>query len=307
MSDLKRREGEKLIDWAERVNGQPNANFAHCYFDGADLEAGIGQALVLPECGIMPRYTCPTCSATLDRLARYHANADRRNADDPALGTFKKGNIQRYTIGCELEHMGRFQRRKAYRTFKVLIERTFNVIEESDCTVSGEFPTDKMNGANKLSKALYKLESYGFMCFLDVDGVGAHIHVYCNCVPIVRNWYHTLFSPLQAYLLIHNNEWLIEHFGRAFGSYRQTFDRHTDAQTHSNFINTQHSHTLEFRLPRIHSQAQYMNVVYFWRECVAFLNNTNWIENTGNNRQARKAQAENIGQALVDIARNYFE
>lgn len=302
----KRRNGELLIDWAERANGLPNVYRVKCYFDGTPLEAGEGEALVLPECGIMPRYTCPACSAKLDRLARYHANADRRDSEAPALGTLKKGNIERYTIGVEIEHMGRFQRRKAYRTFKVLIERIFNVIEESDCTVSGEFPTDKMNGANKLSKMFYKLESYGFMCFLDVDGVGAHIHVYCNCVAVVRNWYHTLFSPLQTYLLSHNEAWLIEHFGRTFGSYRVTFNSNTPAQNHSNFVNTQHSHTLEFRLPRIHSKEQYMNVVYFWRECVAFLNNTEWIENNGANRQARKAQAEYVSEELVNIAISYF-
>ena len=302
----RRRDGELLIDWSERVNGLPNDYKVNCYFDGVELEKGQGEALVLPECGIMPRYTCPRCSAKLDNLARYHANADRRNANDPALGTLKKGSIQRYTIGIELEHMGRFQRRKAYRTFKVLIERIFNVIEESDCTVSGEFPTDKMNGANKLSKALFKLENYGFMCFLDCDGVGAHIHVYCNCVSIVRNWYHTLFSSLQAYLLNHNEEWLVERFGRSFGSYRVTFNNNTPADNHSNFINTQHNHTLELRLPRIHNKTQYMQVVYFWREAVALLNNTVWIEDVGNNRNERKAQAQAVGQELVNIAVSYF-
>ena len=304
--EKRRRDGELLINWAERVNGLPNDYKVNCYFDGVELEKGQGQALVLPECGIMPRYTCPACSAKLDRLARYHENANRRDNEAPALGTLKKGSIERYTIGVEIEHMGRFQRRKAYRTFRVLIERTFNVIEESDCTVSGEFPTDKMNGGNKLSKALFKLESYGFMVFLDCEGVGAHIHIYCNCIDIIRNWYHTLFTPLQAYLLNHDEEWLIEHFGRSFGSYRVTFNSNTPAQNHSNFVNTQHSHTLEFRLPRIHNKAQYMNVVYFWREAVATLNNTEWIPNNDCNRQARKTQAQAAGQALVNIAIAYF-
>ena len=76
--------------------------------------------------------------------------------------------------------------------------------------------------------------------------------------------------------------------------------------SHSNFVNCQHAHTLEFRLPRIRSAEQYITDIYFFREVVALLNNTEWIAKTSDNRNERKAQAVNLSREIVEIARNYF-
>jgi hypothetical protein len=307
MCITKRMKNELFIDWANRVNLTPNTNKSKCYFDGNILLSGTGYALVLPETGDMPRYMCPTCKAHLETKLGYHGNANERALNPTTgLGTVKIGSSEQYTIGVEIEHKGGYVLRKARYSFKVLIERAFNVKEESDCTVDGEFPTDKMNGANILSKVLRKLEKYGFISFLDIESVGAHIHVECTCIEYVCNWYNTLFCPLSDYLTSHNNTWLVDNFGRSFGSFRESIDRNTNCMAHSNFVNCQHNHTLEFRLPRIASADQFMNDVYFWRDVVALLNNTSWIERTSSNRDARKAQAQGLSQEIVRIAKGYF-
>lgn len=310
MCMTKRIRNELLINWADRVNLTPNTNKCHCYFDGAPLQAGQGLALVLPETGTMPRYICPNCLDDLDNRLGYHGNATiRRNNPTNGLGTIKTGETEQYTIGVELEYVaGRrtMNHRKARYTFKVLIERSFNVKEESDCTVDGEFPTDKMNGANILSSVLRHIEKYGFIPFLDYETVGAHIHVECTCIEFVRNWYNTLFVPLSDYLTGHSDEWLIDNFGRAFGAYREPITIRSDYYGHSNFVNCQHDNTLEFRLPRVRTADQFMHTVYFWRDVVALLNNTAWIPKTSDNRQARKGQAVAISQDIVNIAVREF-
>ena len=304
MRNYARLTTENIREWADRVNGKPNENKAHCLFCGATLDADTGYALCLPETGTMPRYICRQDRDKLDSLKWYHWNAEHRDADDAPLGTPKKGDIEHTTIGLEIEEV--HYDSPSFWTFRVLVERCFNVTAEDDGTVDAEFPTDKMEGANKASKMLKKLQKYGFLVFLDNDNVGAHIHVYCANVPIIRNWYNTLFVPLCEYISKHDNEWIIEKFGRTFGSYRNPINEHTDAVSHSNFVNTQHAHTLEFRLPRIHTAEQYLNVVYFWREAVATLNAIEWIANNGNNRAERKAQAVKVSETLVNIARKYF-
>ena len=306
MGNYTRITGESFMGWANRVNTKPNKNRVRCFFDGAVLERGRGVAICLPEAGIEPRYVCRECYSRLCDEKPYHWNANNRCAHTEALGTVKKGLVERNTIGLELEHVANRYDDKSFYSFKVLVERCFNVTEESDGTVEGEFPTDKMNGGNKASKMIRKFEKYGFLTFLDDEAVGAHIHVGCTCISNVRNWYNTLFVPLSDYLTSHSNDWLCERFGRGFGSYRNPITSRTDCMSHSNFVNCQHEHTLEFRLPRIHTAEQYITNIYFFREVVALLNNTEWIPKTDNNRDIRKAQAVRLSQEIVNIARDYF-
>lgn len=301
------RNGRTLKAWADEVNGKPNPNRAHCINDGATLEAGEGFALCLPEAGDRPRYVCSECMRKLERKLRYHGNACERSAYDEPLGTPKKGSLEHTTIGIEIEHVSNRFSEKSFYTFKYLIERAFNVKEEDDCSVSGEFPTDKMEGGNKSSKMIRKLEKYGFFKFLDNPRTGAHIHVECTCIEFVRNWYNTLFVPLCRWLAGHSEDWLIERFGSAFRDYAEEINERTDCGIHSNFVNTQHNHTLEFRLPRMRTAEQYVTCIYFWRKVVWTLNQTAWIEKTENNRAERKAQAVEIANQILKIAIEFFE
>ena len=301
------RNGRTLKDWADAVNGSPNPNRAHCINDGALLEAGEGFALCLPETGDRPRYICTDCMRNLSKKMRYHANAELRASSDEPLGSPKKGSLEHTTIGIEIEHIANRFSEKSFYTFKYLIERAFNVKEEDDCSVSGEFPTDKMEGGNKASKMIRKLEKYGFFKFLDDPRTGAHIHAYCDCVEVVRNWYNTLFVPLCRYLAGHSETWLFDRFGSDFRGYAEEIDESTPAGIHSNFVNTQHNHTLEFRLPRMRTAEQYITCLYFWRKVVWTLNQTAWIEKTENNRAERKAQAVEVANQILKIATEFFE
>lgn len=307
MGNYTRKDNETMKAWANRVNGSVNKYKVHCIIDGHAIEAGQGKAICLPEAGKEPRYVCSDCFDNLTGREFYHFNSEQRELNQTeAIGTIKKGIIESNTIGLEIEHVFDRYSDRAFYTFKFIVQRCFNVVEESDCTVSGEFPTEKMNGANKASSMIRKLEKYGFIEYLDDESVGAHIHVACTCIEYIRNWYNTLFVPLCEYLMWHNEEWMIENFGRGFGAYRTAINNHSSSIAHGNFINCQHNHTLEFRLPRIHTANQYINNIYFFREVVSLLNNTAWIEKGFDNRVERKMQAVAISHKIVKIARKYF-
>ena len=298
-----RKANETIREWANRVNGTRNTNKCHCLFCvNKTLEKGEGYAVVLPECGNRPRYVCEDDWRRLHTKLPYHGNANTRVLE--GIGTPKIGDVESTTFGCELEYVAVGE--PASVTFKILVERAFNVVEENDCTVTGEFPTDYFRGGNAFSKQIRKLEKFGFMPYLDHNSVGAHIHVECNCMGYVRNWYNTLFVPFSRYLQLHQTSWMVERFGRGFGSYREPISETSSWGSHSNFVNCQHDNTLEFRLPRISSAQQYLNVVYFWREVGCMLNSVEWIAKTENNREIRKNQAVAVSKEILNIAKRYF-
>lgn len=307
-----RKNGESVVEWADRINGMRNTYKVHCnhykLINGEltlcnePLEAGQGRAVAMPWAGIRPRYFCEDCA---NMILNYHGNA--RRTDRNGIGTPKKGNLQNTTIGIEIEWVDDiFSNRWGSLTLKAILEYRFNVITESDCTVDGEDPTDFMFGANILSKNIHKLEKYGMMSCFDNSRCGGHMHVYVRNMNVIRNWYNTLFCPLHNYFIGHNAQWLIDNIGRDFGQWAGHINENTDCMVHSNFVNCQHNNTLEFRLPRIRSHKQYMNVVYFWREVGYMLNCVEWIADNGNNRNERKAQASNVAQSIVALAVKYF-
>ena len=303
----KRMQGETVLEWALRVNLTPNENKAHCVghkdngeICGEELPAGSGLAVVLPWAGDRPRYVCPTC---LNRMLSYHGNAERNRT---GLCAPKKGDLENTTIGCELEIMNRV--RNAYITLKVMIEKNLNVIEEHDGSVDGEYPTDYMHGCNKISKNVRKIEKYGFLPCFNNSRCGAHIHVEIKEIEIIRNWYNTLFTPMSNVLKSKGSEWLITNFGRDFSDgWSDPITPTTSCDNKYTLVNTKHSNTLELRLPRFASAEQYMADVYFWREVGYYLNNVEWIAKVDGNRAERKAQAEYIGQQLVEILKSHFE
>lgn len=306
--DYTRLANETVKDWTERVNGQPNLYKVHCdhvkingHKCNKQLLKNEGLAVVMPWAGIRPRYYCAECA---EEILSYHGNA--RRTDRNGIGTPKKGSLESTTIGCELEYVSMFHNRYADLTVKAIIERNFNVIAESDSTVDFELPTDYMFGCNIVSKNVRKLEKYELIPCFDNSRCGAHIHVGITDINTIRNWYNTLFVPLCEYIDSHNAEWLVEKFGRNWAGWATKIDSRSDCYTHSNFVNCQHNKTLEFRLPRIKNANQYLNCIYFWRKVGWYLNNTEWLANNGHNRAERKAQAQAVANAIVEIAREYF-
>ena len=98
--------------------------------------------------------------------------------------------------------------------------------------------------------------------------------------------------------------WLINNFGSDFRYYACKIDRYTDCMNHANFINVQHDHTLEFRLPRIREYRQFVELLKFWREVGFFLNNFDF-EKTAE-AITRKRKASEAAEEIVKIAKKYF-
>ena len=313
MDERIRREGEDVLTWANRINGTRNTNKVHCSHYKLNeegililcdkvLKKGEGRAVAMPWAGIRPRYYCEDCARM---LLHYHDNARRHDRD--GIGTPKKGDVENTTIGIEIEFVEDiFSNPWGSLTLKAILENRFNVITESDVTVDGEEPTDYMFGANILSKNINKLEKYGLIPCFNNPRCGAHMHVYVANMPIVRNWYHTLFMPLCEYFSDHDEAWLVSHVGRNFGRWANKINAHTDVMEHANFINCQHNNTLEFRLPRITGFKTYMNVVYFWRKVGYVLNSIKWIDNNGMNFTDRKKQASNVAEIILGLAHEHF-
>ena len=120
----------------------------------------------------------------------------------------------------------------------------------------------------------------------------------------MRRYYHSIFLPLNDYIDSLGAERRVEVFGSDFRYYAMKINENSDPQSHSNIFNTQHLHTLEFRLPRVIGYKQYMNVLKFWREVVCYINNYDFKEDA--DAVTRKATARTCGGALVKIAKKYF-
>lgn len=231
----------------------------------------------------------------------YHSNAGR---GVEVIGTNKSTTLAHTTIGVELESSLYNASIEEYTSFRAMIETLTFCRMESDCTVSGELPTQPMEGLARISKILQSLEIHNQIEILSHNSCGAHIHCNCNDINYVRRYYHSIFIPLNNYIEALSNTERVEVFGSDFRNWARPIDENTDPERHENIFNTQHSHTLEFRLPRIIGYKQYMDVLKFWREIGCFINNYDFMKNS--DAPTRKARARKCGEELVDIAKKYF-
>ena len=269
-----------------------NVNRGFCMVCGRRVEGGEGYRRLVKGRG--KRVFCVDHAFSLED---YHESETYR-AD--SIGTTKKMPLTRQTVGVEFE-IDCDRNDEAYLAFRGSLERV-GYCFESDCTVrGGEAPSPKMNGLSHISALLRNNEEI-FYAF--TENTGAHIHTYCNDVSYMRRYYHTLFVPFCEYISRHTDTWKVEKFGSTFRGYAQPIYDGISPTNHSNFVNTQHDNTLEFRLPRIRERHQFMNVVKFWREVGFMINNFDFHKN--GDYDTRKRYAIRCGEEVVKLARKYF-
>lgn len=287
------------------AENERNIRAGHCYCCGDHVSAGNGYRVGIAGVGI--RVVCPEHYAD-NGLIVYHGNARQRNNALEIKGTVKKTALASTTIGIELElyDNGRDGNDADLSAIRATFARCFGGVFESDCTVTAEHPTDPARGLGAYSKVLQRIEKQGDIHYFSNERCGAHVHVYCNDVVYVRRYYHSLFLPLQNYLDSLGHEKRVEYFGRDFGEWCGRIYDGCNAQNHSNFVNTQHANTLEFRLPRITGHKQYMQVLKFWRKCGLFINEFDFDKNNADN-DARLARARECGAGLVEIAKHFYK
>lgn len=198
-------------------------------------------------------------------LCEHHATELERYSteNDEKLGTSKAHG---YTFGVELE--------TSYSDLKARAEIVANgYIPTSDCTVDVEYKSPIMYGLNSLSKQTVTYQRLIDEGHLEIGyGCGTHFHVghveKINLFNIakIRKYYTEIFLPVTR-LMMENPLETEMIFGRYFTGYAEEIDEYTDPDKHENWINLQHSKTLEWRLVKYVTGKQFMNAA---KLCYAF-------------------------------------
>lgn len=273
-----------------------NERACKCFNDGARIKAGEGIGVFIPSRG--KRYLCQACARETRQTLSYHSNARQ---GFQTIGTQKVGAVESVTIGVEFEALV-IEGINDYTLRRYLMK--IGKIED-DGSVDWETPTAVMRGLKTLSKACEYIERGGFLPCFNNERCGAHVHAHCTKVPYVRRYYHSIFLPLARYIRAMSDEHRVEVFGSTYRYYAQDINSDSNPRAHANIFNTQHEYTLEFRLPRITGKNQYMEVVKFWREVVYTINTFEFHED--GDRYTRLNYAQKCGEALVKVARKYFD
>lgn len=248
--------------------------------------------------GNRPACVCAECAARMESYSR-------ENNMEKGISTRGK------TYSMELETNN--------PTTKARYDLSQNLfMPTSDITVGLEFKSviyNNLKSPVRVTKTIERLINSG-----DIEigtNCGTHFHVglpdngFSTEMPCgvsrraaTINMYHSLFLPLS--------DWLREHpaetaalFGRNFGEWARPISRSTDTQEHENFINLQHSYSIEFRLCFFKSAAQYALCMktcdkiwdaletHFWSNYTA--------ERSESGRAARKAAAKKAARYIVRI------
>lgn len=137
----------------------------------------------------------------------------------------------------------------------------------SDCTVDVEFKSPIYEGLrwHKLLGTIEQLISAGHASVGSNCGTHHHVghaqHINNVTMSWVTEYYHPMFDGLSKHLT-DNPHKCAAVFGRALGGWARDC-RGEYPDEHTNFVNVQHSYTLEYRAPRFISAAQYLHVMNF--------------------------------------------
>lgn len=202
----------------------------------------------------------------------------------------------------------------------------------NDSTVFVEMKSPIYNGLNGLSKYLKSVEdlmtsgnisnaeTFEYAC-------GTHLHtgnrgfkrnglnipaINADTMGFIRRYYHSLFIPLCMVMSV-NTEATVKLFGRDFGTWARKIDGNTDPIEHRNFVNVQHSETIEWRLSFFVNAEQYQRLAHFCRDAMhtiqtGFLYTAMQNQgNTPNEKTARLKAAQKTGAALAMLFNKYAE
>lgn len=183
----------------------------------------------------------------------------------------------------------------------------------SDCTVDVEFKSPIYQSLNSLMKHLETIGHLKCDRELVIDhNCGTHFHVghadYINhqTMQYVRRFYHSLFVPLCDEMRA-NPQATAELFGRNFCTWAEPITNRTSPTNHSNFINTEHAYTLEWRICFFRDAQQYANAVRFCKEATACIC-TNFIAHFNDENadtEYRKHKADVTARKLVKLYKKY--
>lgn len=224
-----------------------------------------------------PVCQCPNCNA----LGVHKFSVRRRGGGNAFLCDYHKRSLESYFTENNLR-LGNMK--KNGLTYSIELETSManfrarlelcvaGFLPTSDSTVYAEFKSPIYQGMNALKAFLPSIQDLIDEGDLTIGSeCGTHFHVghdvYINrrYMDYIRRFYHSLFVPL-CNALIEEDEKATRLFGRGFGYWSDTINSRTNPEEHRNFINTQHSYTLEFRRCFFKNAEQYAICADFCRE-----------------------------------------
>ena len=289
--ECKSKSNKQLLNLL-RTHDVRNIRECGCCQDGCNNRGSRGtmRAVLAVGKGHGFRYLCPAHYG-LNGLKEYH-----NNVDVTYIGTKKNTDLASTPVGVEFEVVLKNEKdTPLLNIFRTTLANYASARQEEDCTVCAEFPTGAFMGINSLSKLLDSFERYGVLEALTNNSrCGAHIHAGTVCVEYVKRNYEALFKPLADHISNMSGNDKIKYFGSDFRSWA-TYPDWSEPESHSNMFNTQHQHTLEFRLPRCTSAKQYLQCCKAWRAVVCEINLSLQTES-----------AEKIGKRLPEVFKKYY-
>lgn len=291
-AECKNKSNKQLLNIL-KTHDVRNIRECSCCQDGCTNrgERGTMRAVLAVGKGHGFRYLCPEHYG-LNGLMSYHSNADVTY-----IGSRKNSDLASTPVGVELEIVSKNIKKDMplINIFRTSLANFARARQEEDTTVHAEFPTGAFIGINSLSKLLDSFQRYGILeALTDNKACGAHIHAGCTCVGYVRKNYKALFESLADHIYDMKPIDRVKFFGSTFRDWADYPDWH-QPEKHINMFNVQHSHTLEFRLPRCIYSKQYLQCIKAWRAVVCEIN-THYTE----------LPAEKIGRILPEIFRKYY-
>ena len=290
-AECKTRSNKQLLNILKN-NDVRNLRECGCAQEGCTNrgERGTMHAVLAVGKGHGFRYLCNEHYA-LNGLMSYHSSSDVTY-----IGTKKNTSLASTPIGVEFEIVVKNKRDiPLVNIFRTSLANYASARQEQDCTVHAEFPTGAFTGINSLSKLLDSFERYGTLDALTNNAqCGAHIHAGCTCVGYVRDNYKALFKPLADCIYDMEPSDRVKFFGSTFRDWAEYPDWN-QPEKHQNIFNTQHQHTLEFRLPRCCNSKQFLQCVKAWRAVACEINLSHDTES-----------AEKIGKRLPAIFEKYY-
>lgn len=290
-SECKSKSNKQLLNLLKN-NDIRNIRECGCSQEGCTNRGGRGEmrAVLAVGKGHGFRYLCNKHYG-LNGLDSYH-----NNADVTFIGSRKNTDLASTPVGVEFEIVLKNEKNTPLlNIMRTSLANYASARQEEDGTVSAEFPTGAFIGINSLSKLLDSFERYDILeALTDNSECGAHIHAGIVCVEYVRENYKDLFKPLADKISAMKSADRVKFFGSNFRSWAIYPDWY-NPENHTNFINTQHSHTLEFRLPRCISSKQYLQCVKAWRAVVCEIN-----------LNYKTESPTEIGRKLPEVFRKYY-
>lgn len=202
----------------------------------------------------------------------YHNNEGYHTKNESKQGTNKQHG---FTYGVEFE--------TSFSTPKARIEFTDNgYLPTHDATVNCEYKSPIMRGLNQLAKHCVTFNRLINEGDLSVnDSCGTHLHIGGDALSVealsyIKRFYHSLFVPLSDAMQA-NPEATARIFGRCLNYWASPIYAGCNVEAHTNFINMQHAHTIEFRACKFVNDKQYMQAVHFCDDIVKTVV-TNFVE-----------------------------